>query len=58
VRPQPGTRTRGTIRTSPKRTWTGFRAWPQLTHHIIGMRDGAVTVETFKVIDDGIVVKA
>lgn len=36
----------------------GFRAWPRLTHHILGIRDGEITVETFNVTDDGIVVKA
>lgn len=37
---------------------TGFRAWPSLTHHIIGVRDGEICMMTFKVIEDGIVVKA
>jgi proteasome lid subunit RPN8/RPN11 len=36
----------------------GFRAWPQLEHHIIGIRDGEPTVHSFRVIDDGVVVTA
>lgn len=36
----------------------GFRQWPRLTHHIIGIRDGQPAVATFKVLDDGIVVNA
>lgn len=36
----------------------GFRAWPQLTHHIVGIRDGAPASHSFKVIEDGVVVTA
>lgn len=35
----------------------GFRQWPQLLHHIVGIRDGEKTVVTFKVLEGGIVVK-
>lgn len=36
----------------------GFRQWPELEHHIIGIRDGKPTVHTFRVLDDGVVVSA
>lgn len=36
----------------------GFRAWPSLEHHIIGIRDGKPLILTFKVLDDGVVVNA
>lgn len=36
----------------------GFRAWPHLVHHIIGIRDGKPAIETYKVIEGDIVVKA
>lgn len=36
----------------------GFRAWPSLIHHIIGIRDGKPAIHTFKVLDGGIVVNA
>lgn len=35
----------------------GFRQWPNLTHYIVGIRDGEPFVEVFKV-EDGIVVRA
>lgn len=35
----------------------GFQQWPNLEHHIVGIRDGVPTVHSFKV-DDGIVVTA
>ena len=35
----------------------GFRQWPQLDHHIVGIRDGKPAVHSFKVVD-GIVVNA
>lgn len=36
----------------------GFRAWPQLVHHIIGIRNGEPAMTTYRVLDGGIVVKA
>lgn len=36
----------------------GFRAWPNLRHHIIGIRHGEVTVTSYTVLEDGVVVKA
>jgi proteasome lid subunit RPN8/RPN11 len=35
---------------------SGFRAWPSLTHHIVGIRDGEPTVHSFAVLDDDVVV--
>lgn len=35
----------------------GFIAWPQLTHHIIGIREGRPHVTSYKVIEGSIVVK-
>lgn len=37
---------------------SGFRSWPDLTHHIVGIRDGAKAIASFKVLDGGVVVNA
>lgn len=36
----------------------GFRQWPNLVHHIVGIRDGEPGVHSFRVIEDGVVVTA
>lgn len=36
--------------------YAGFTQWPKLVHHIIGVRDGKVEVESYKV-DNGLVMK-
>ena len=36
--------------------YEGFCQWPNLVHHIVGVRDGEPTVETYKV-TDGLVIK-
>lgn len=36
----------------------GFRQWPNLIHHIVGIRDGEPAVHSFKVVEGGIVVTA
>lgn len=35
----------------------GFHAWPSLTHHIVGIRDGEPTVHSFR-FEDGVLVTA
>lgn len=36
--------------------YDGFRQWPDLVHHIVGVRDGKPAVESYIVID-GLVIK-
>lgn len=36
--------------------YAGFMQWPSLVHHIIGVRDGTPTVESYKIVD-GLVVR-
>jgi proteasome lid subunit RPN8/RPN11 len=36
--------------------YAGFTQWPKLVHHIIGVRAGVTTVETYDIID-GLVIK-
>lgn len=36
----------------------GFRQWPSLEHHIVGIRDGEHCVHTFKVLEGDVVVSA
>lgn len=33
----------------------GFRQWPQLVHHILGIRDGEPHVHSFRVVDGAVV---
>jgi proteasome lid subunit RPN8/RPN11 len=33
----------------------GFMQWPDLVHHIVGIRDGKPTIASFKVVDDVLV---
>lgn len=37
--------------------YEGFCQWPDLVHHIVGVRDGEPTVETYKVLN-GLVIKS